>query len=311
MPLDPQADAFLKQAAAAGVPPLGKLPVPETRKMIRELFAPPGEREVVQKVEDRVIEADGVSIPVRIYTPAGATPLPILVYLHGGGWVIGDIETYDIACRRLANGAACIVVSVDYRLAPEHKFPTAPEDCYRAVKWVAANAATLGGDPARIAVGGDSAGGNLSAVVAQMVRDRGGPKLVFQLLIYPVADYTLDTASYRANADGYLLTKAAMEWFWNHYLTDPADGGNPYASPLRAKSFADLPPALVITAEYDPLRDEGIAYADKLRDAGVPVVHTYYQGMIHGFFTMGHVMDRGKEVMDEACAALRDAFIKR
>ncbi len=308
MPLDPQAEAFLKQAAASGAPPLDQLPVAEARKFIRELFAPPGERETVGRIEDRVVEADGAQIPVRIYSPAVSGPLPVLVYLHGGGWVIGDIETYDIPCRRLANGTGCIVVSVDYRLAPEHKFPTGPEDCYRAVKWVADNARSLGGDPTRIAVGGDSAGGNLSAVVAQMARDRGGPGIVFQLLVYPVTNYAFDTPSYQSNADGYLLTKSAMQWFWNHYLNSERDGANPYASPLRAASFAKLPPALVITAEFDPLRDEGRAYAEKLRAAGVAVVHSAYDGMIHGFFTMGHILDRGRQAMDEACAALRQAF---
>lgn len=309
MPLDPQAEAFLKQAAAAGAPPLESLSVPEARKFIRDLFAPPGERESVRKIEDLAVQTEGVEIPMRIYTPAGGSgPLPVLVYLHGGGWVIGDIETYDIPCRALANGAGCIVASVDYRLAPEHKFPIPAEDCYRAVNWVARNTALFGGDPARIAIGGDSAGGNLSAVVTLMARDRGGPKIVFQLLIYPVTNYALNTTSYRTNADGYMLTKGAMEWFWNHYLSSPDDGANPYASPLRATNLAGLPPALVITAEYDPLRDEGIAYADKLRAAGVHVTHTYYEGMIHGFFTMGHILERGKEAIDEACTALRQAF---
>ncbi len=308
MPLDAETKAFLDQAAASGAPPLETLPVADARKFIRELFAPVTERESVKKVEDRTIDAGGDKIPVRVYTPEGKGPLPVLVFLHGGGWVIGDIESYDIVCRGLANGAGCIVVSVDYRLAPEHKFPAGPEDCYAAVKWVAENATSIDGDPARIAVGGDSAGGNLSAVVAQMARDRGGPSLKYQLLIYPVTDYRLDTGSYRANAEGYLLTKAGMEWFWNLYLGEPGNGAKPYASPLRATNFGNLPPALVITAEYDPLHDEGAAYASKLKEAGVKVKHSDYKGTIHGFFTLGHILSQGKNVMKEICRELREAL---
>ena len=308
MPLDPQAEAFLKQAAAAGAPPLESLPVPQARQFLRTLFAPQGPREPVKKVEDRVIEANGVNLPVRIYTPEGTGPLPILVFFHGGGWVLGDCESYDAPCRALANGAGCIVVSVEYRLAPEHKFPAPPEDCYAATVWTVRNAATLRGDPARVAIGGDSAGGNLAAVVAQMARDRGGPPLVCQVLIYPVTDCALDTASYRANADGYLLTKGAMEWFWNYYLREQGDGAKPYASPIRATSFANLPPALLITAEYDPLHDEGAAYGAKLRAAGVPVVHSDYPGMIHGFFSLAHILSQGKNLQAEICRELRKAF---
>lgn len=307
MPLDADTKAFLDQAAASGAPPLEQLPVPEARNFIRMLFGDVA-REQVKRVEDRTISANGANIPIRIYTPDGKAPLPILVYLHGGGWVIGDVESYDPACRTLANGAGCVVVSVDYRLAPEHKFPTGPEDCYAALKWVAENAASLGGDPSRIAVGGDSAGGNLSAVVAQMARDRGGPSLKYQLLIYPVTDHRLDTQSYRANAEGYLLTKNGMDWFWNHYLREPNDGTKPYASPLRAANLANLPPALVITAEFDPLHDEGAAYAEKLKAAGVKVKYSDYKGTIHGFFTLGHVLSQGQTVMHEVCDELRKAL---
>jgi acetyl esterase/lipase len=308
MPLDPQADAFLKEAAAAGAPPLESLPVPQAREFLRTLFAPQGAREPVKKVEDRVIDAGGVKLPVRIFTPEGTGPLPILVFFHGGGWVLGDCESYDTPCRALANGAGCIVLSVEYRLAPEYKFPTAPEDCYAATVWTVQNAAPLGGDPARVAIAGDSAGGNLTAVVAQMARDRGAPPLVLQVLIYPVTNHALDTASYRANAEGYLLTKAGMEWFWNHYLANPSDGAKPYASPLRATNFANLPPALLITAEYDPLHDEGAAYGAKLRDAGVKVVYSDYPGMIHGFFSLGHVLSQAKNLHAEIGRELRRAF---
>ena len=310
MALDPQIAAFLKEAAASGAPALESMPVPQARDFIRTLFAPPGDRTPVKKVEDRKIEANGANLRIRIYTPEGSGTLPILVYLHGGGWVIGDVDAYDPVCRDLCKGAGCIVVSVDYRLAPEHKFPTPVEDCYAATKWVVGNAAALGGDPARVAVGGDSAGGNLSAAVALMARDRGAPALAFQLLIYPVTNDDLTTGSYRSNAEGYLLTKAGMTWFWDHYLKVASDGANPYASPLRATNLGKLPPALVITAEYDPLRDEGIAYAERLRAAGVKVTHTNYPTAIHGFFSLGYMFQLGKDVMAQACAALRTALAK-
>jgi acetyl esterase len=308
MALDPQAEAFLKQAAEAGAPPLESLTVSEAREFLRTLFGPQGEREPIKRVEDRVVDAGGARLPIRIFTPEGAGPLPILVFFHGGGWVLGDCESYDTPCRALANAAGCIVISVEYRLAPEHKFPTAPEDCYAATLWAVRNASSLGGDPTRMAIGGDSAGGNLTAVVAQMARDRGAPPLLLQVLIYPVTNHSLDTASYRENADGYLLTKAAMEWFWNHYLREAGDGTQPYASPLRATNFANLPPALLITAEYDPLRDEGAAYGIKLREAGVRVVHSDYPGMIHGFFSLGQVFRQSRELYGQISAELRRVF---
>jgi acetyl esterase len=200
------------------------------------------------------------------------------------------------------------LVAMEYRLAPEHKFPAAPEDCYAATCWVAANAEAIGGDPRRIAIGGDSAGGNLTAVVAQMARDRGGPALAYQLLVYPVTNYGYDKASYEENADGYLLTRDAMVWFWNHYLRSAADGNNPLASPLRANDLRGLPPAMVLTAEFDPLRDEGEAYALRLQEAGVPVTLKRYAGTIHGFFSLGAVLDQGKQAMADAAAALRTIF---
>jgi len=310
MPLDPQAKAFLDQAAASGAPPFNQMTVQQAREAIVMLFATQGPRLPLKSVEDRVINAGGVKLPVRIYTPDGKGPLPILVIFHGGGWVIGNCESHDAPCRELAKGVGCIVLSVDYRLAPEHKFPTAAEDCYAATKWAPLNAASLGGDPTRIAVGGDSAGGNLAAVVAQMATDRGAPTLKYQLLIYPVTNYSYDTASYRNNAEGYLLTRDSMEWFWNHYLSNPNDGENPYASPLRGQRLSNLPPAWVLTAEYDPLRDEGEAYAKRMKEAGVAVDYTDYKGMIHGFFSLGHVFDQGKKAVAEACTKLKAAFAK-
>jgi acetyl esterase len=310
MPLDPQAQAFLEQLAAAGAPPLHELSVAEARQVIVELFRTTGDPEPVGAVAERTIPGAAGEMPTRIYTPHGTGPFPVLVYFHGGGWVIGNLEAYDATCRALTHAAGCIVVAMEYRLAPEHKFPAAPEDCYAAARWVADNATAIHGDPRRIAIGGDSAGGNLTAVVAQMARDRGRPALVYQLLVYPVTNYSFATVSYRENADGYLLTKDAMEWFWNYYLRSAADGSNPLASPLRTNDLRGLPPAMVLTAEFDPLRDEGEAYAVRLREAGVPVTLKRYTGMIHGFFSLGAVLDQGKQAVADAAAALRTAFAR-
>jgi acetyl esterase len=267
------------------------------------------------KVEDRKIPGGdaGAEINVRIYTPKGGDgPFPIVVYFHGGGWVIGDLETHDHWCRSLASEVPAVLVAVDYRLAPETRFPAAAEDCYAAAKWSAANAKSLGADPARLAVAGDSAGGNLSAAVAQMARDRGGPAIAFQLLLCPVTEYGFDTASYRENAEGYLLTRNGMVWFWHQYLSDPAaDGHDPRASPMRATNLAGLPAAHVVTAEYDPLRDEGEAYAARLRAAGVPVTSKRYDGQIHNFFTMGHVLEQGAAAGPEIGGVLRRALSAR
>jgi acetyl esterase len=308
MPLDPQARAVLDQFAMSGMPLFHEMSVAEARQAIMALAAASGEPPAVAKVEDRRIPGPQGEIPVRIYTPEGEPPFPVLVYCHGGGWVIGSLETHDGLCRQLATAAGCIIVSVDYRLAPEHCFPAAPEDCYAATRWVADNARGLGGDPARIAVGGDSAGGNLAAVVSLMARDRKGPPLVFQLLVYPVTDAPGLTGSYRENARDYFLTAEMMDWFWRHYAgSDPARR-DVYACPLRATDLRGLPPALVITAEFDPLRDEGEAYAARLRDADVPVNMTRYAGMIHGFFGMTVLIDKARTAIDEAAAALRSAF---
>jgi acetyl esterase len=222
--------------------------------------------------------------------------------------VLGSLESHDPPLRTLTNASGCAILSIDYRLAPEHRFPAAVDDCYAATVWAAANAAPLGGDATRMAIGGDSAGGNLVAVVAQLARDRGGPPLRFQLLIYPATDASYDTASYRENGKGYFLEVDGMRWFYDHYLGDTADRTDPRVSPLRTKNLRGLPPALVITAEFDPLRDEGEAYAARLREAGVPVTLTRYHGMIHGFFAMGPVLDQGKKAVAEAAEALRTAL---
>lgn len=309
MPLDPQAQAFLDQIAAMGGQPLSSMPVAQARHAMEMLATMRGAEEAVAAVADRTIPGPAGDIPVRVYTPAGRAPLPLLVYFHGGGWVLGSLATHDGVARALANGAGCVVVSVDYRLAPEHRYPAAAEDCYAATRWCADHAAELGADAKRVAVAGDSAGGNLAAVVALMARDRGGPPLVFQLLTYPVTDATFETPSYRDNADGYLLTAGDMRWFWGHYLGDaPQRGGEPYASPLRAANLAGLPPALIITAEFDPLRDEGEAYGHALENAGVAAKISRYDGMIHGFFGMGQMIARAQDAVREASGMLRIAF---
>ncbi|HKM99970.1 MAG TPA: alpha/beta hydrolase [Candidatus Binataceae bacterium] len=310
--LDPQMKAMLDFANAAG-PMFLRAETPEQArgKMQALLEARPVEPPPVYRVEDRHIPGPHGEIPIRIYTSEGRVPKGVLVYFHGGGWVLGSVTTHDVLCRSIAIAAGCIVVSVDYRLAPEHKFPAAPEDCYAATKWVAANAASFGGDPSRIAVGGDSAGGNLATVVALMARDRGGPSLSFQLLFYPAISAANDTPSQKEfSEDGFVLSRADMEWFWNHYLNGPADRENPLACPNAAGNLAGLPPALVETASHDPLRDEGERYAEQMRKAGVKVTLTRYDGVTHGFVSFADVLDKGKAGIKEAAEALRAAFGK-
>ncbi len=308
--LDPDVATILAEIAAAGAPPTHQLSPAEARAGLQEMVDQRGgERVAVAAVTERTVPGPAGAIPIRIYKPRVAEDLPILLFCHGGGWVLGDLETHDRLCRLLAIGADCLVVAVDYRLAPEDPFPAAPEDCYAALAWVAAHGASLGGDPTRIAIGGESAGGNLSAVVALMARDRQGPRLCYQLLLYPVTDLVaLETESYNEFATGHSLEKASMAWFIDHYLADPADASNPYASPLHAPDLAGLPPAAVITAGFDVLRDEGDAYAAKLAAAGVPVTHKCYDGFIHGFYVMTGAITAARPAVDEASALLRQAF---
>ncbi|MBN2320965.1 MAG: alpha/beta hydrolase [Acidobacteria bacterium] len=308
MALDPQARAVLDQMAKAGNLSVEALSVEEARQASAALAEMQGNAEPVARVEDRMLPGPGGDIPARIYVPSGEEPLPVLLYFHGGGWVLGDLESSDGLCRILANAAGCIVVSVDYRLAPEHPFPAAIDDAYYATEWAAANAPVFGGDPSRIAVCGDSAGGNLAAVVAMIARDRGEPAIKFQLLIYPATDAACNTPSYSENAEDYFLTKAAMQWFWNHYLRNETDRSHPHASPLRATNLAGLPRALVITAEFDPLRDEGEQYAERMRAAGTPVQLIRYDGMIHGFYTMSGMIDRGRTAVQQSAESLRNAL---
>jgi acetyl esterase len=304
MPVNPQAQVVLDMMAAAGFQLDGD-PV-AVRAMMA--LAPRPEGEPVAEVEDRTISANGGDIPVRIYRPDNSRePKPVLVWFHGGGWVIGTLDGADFGCRIMTNASGCVVVSVDYRLAPEHKFPTAADDCYAVTKWVADNAAELNVDASRLAVGGDSAGGNLAAVVALMARDSGGPEIKFQALIYPVTDFSFGTKSYADNANGYLLTKDSMVWFWNHYLSNEGDGGSFKASPIRASDLSGLPPAIVITAEFDPLRDEGEAYAERLKNAGVAVEAKRYDGEIHGFFANPGI-EEGQEAARTVSSAIAKAL---
>ncbi len=306
MPLDPQAKALEDAARALGRPPLEQ----QTPEQARAYFdaAPRAPGPDIARFEDRMVPGPEGDIPVRVYWPDGDPPLPVLVYFHGGGWVVGNIEANDGAMRHIVTGAGCAVVSVDYRLAPEHKFPAPVEDCYAATKWVAENAAAIGVDPSRIAVGGASAGGNLAAAVPLMARDRGSPPIVHQALIYPVIDRDFTRPSYLANGRERNLTTPSMAWYWKQYVRADEDAENPYAAPIRAETLRGLPAALVITAEYDPLRDEGTAYAKRLSESGVPTTHSDYPGMTHGFFSQWHQIDRGRDAIAEVCSHLRNAF---
>jgi acetyl esterase len=308
MPLDPQAKQLMDWTGAQ-YPPAHTMPVEEARRNFRERTRlTDGAPQQVARIEDRTIRGPQGDIPIRVYTPEGNETFPALMYFHGGGWVIGGLDTHQNLCCGLARQGRLVVVAVDYRLAPEHKFPRAAEDCYAATQWVAAHANEVRIDPLRIAVGGDSAGGNLAAAVCLMARDRRGPRLVFQLLIYPVMNHNFDTASYHEYATGYSLTREAMMYYWDQYLSAKEDGQNPYASPLRASDLRGMPPALIVTAEYDPLRDEGRAYAQKLQEAGVPVTLRHCETMIHGFLTMTGKIDEAKRIRQEIAQILRNTL---
>ena len=307
MPVDPQIQKILDLLAP--LPPMHTLSVADARARMEKRPAEGLRIAPIAAVEDRVIVRPGGSLPLRIYTPIGNGPFPLIVFFHGSGFVVCSLDTHDAMCRNLCGGSGAVVVSVDYRLAPENKFPAATDDCLLATRWVGENAATLNGDASRIVVAGDSAGGNLAAVVALRIRDEGGPKLAGQLLIYPVTDYhSPGTPSYAENAEGYGLSRAGMAWFWHHYLADPKDAMHPHASPLRAESLAGLPPALVYSAEYDPLRDEAELYARRLMDAHVPVRMQRWDGVNHGFFFWVGIVDTAGVAMDEACAWLKNVF---
>ena len=312
MPVTPEVQTVLDAIATIGGPPSEELTPEEVRQAYRMLSAAESKPEM-EEVTDRAIPGPAGDIPVRVYVPTDDPgPRPALVYLHGGGWVIGDLETHDGVARKLATASEVTVVSVDYRLAPEHPFPAAVDDALAAVRWVAesANAASWGIDPARLMVGGDSAGGNLAAVAAQQLRDEVSG-LRFQLLVYPAVDMAMAHPSVEENGDGYFLTKAEMHWFRHHYLGDDWEAwvADPRVSPLVAadEALRGVAPALVITAECDPLRDEGEAYAVRLQGVGVEAKASRYDGMIHGFFAMGDVVPDGKGAIEEAAEALRTA----
>ena len=311
MPVDAQLQPLLDQMGAAPPPDpdAPATPAPMDPAVVDQMFlAWQGEPEPVASVEDRTIPGPEGEMAIRIYTPEGSGPFPVLAFFHGGGWIMGSIISHDPLARVLCNGGGCVVVSVDYRLAPTHRFPAAAEDCYAATRWIAEHAESFNADGSRLAVGGDSAGGNLAAAVALMARDRDGPPIALQLLMYPVVDTNFDTASYRDNAEGKFLTRDSMMGMWQAYLASPEDGNNPYAAPLKAPDMSGLPSALVITAEYDPLRDEGEAYGKRLQEAGVLTTVSRYDGMVHGFMQMQGLADRPRDGHREAGTALRVAF---
>jgi acetyl esterase len=301
VPLDAQVAAMRAARAARGATPLYEMTLDEARAAdLADIRAGGGDVEPVYDVTDRTFPGQDGELPVRLYRPSAGRPLGTLVYFFGGGWTLGGIDTSDGVCRALANAAGCLVVTPGYRLAPEHPFPAAVHDCLAAVSWVTENADALGADPDRIAVGGDSAGGNLAAVVAQQTRS-----LAAQLLVYPNTCYHADTESLRDNDDRWMFNRHSVDWYWRNYLTDPEHGRDPRVSPLLAPDLSGLPPALVLTAEFDPLRDEGEQYAERMRAAGVPVELTRYDGMAHGFFTMSGVLADARRAVAQAAEYLR------
>ncbi len=306
MPIDPQAQGYLDMMKSMNIDYETLDPL-LAREMAKGMQAQRPAGEPVAKVEDRQIPGPGGRLALRIYTPVGVGPFPVLVFLHTGAWLMGGLDIQDPLCRRITNGAGCIVVAVDYRLAPENPFPAAVEDSFAATKWVAEHAAEFGADPARVAVGGDSAGGNMTAVVALMARDQGGPHLVFQLMLFPATDFRLNTPSIEEFAEAHnSVSKAEMIWIAKHYLPNSADITHPFASPLLAPSLAGLPPAFIMTAEYDGLRDEGELYGKRLQEAGVPAKVSRYDGMIHDFLDLFE--EPGNRGVAEIASVLRTAF---
>ncbi len=304
MPLDPIARDLLEQAAAQNAAPLKELTPKRARMRMNASSGMLGEPDPVHHVEDSAVQTrEGRQIPVRLYDPGTPKPRPAIVYFHGGGWVTGSIDTHDNLCRALANASGALVVAVEYRLAPEHKFPAALEDAYLVVAGMSQNAQRLGIN--HVIAAGDSAGGNLAAAVCLLAREHRAPRIDAQILLYPILDFQFETPSYHENADGYLLTRDDMIWFWRHYLNDEAEGANPMASPLRMPDLAWLPPALVITAEYDPLRDEGNAYAERLMAANVPTTHYMYEGQIHGFMRRMNIFPQARHAIAETAEFVR------
>jgi acetyl esterase len=307
MPIDPQVEGLLKEMAATGNPPIHTLSVAEARIGAELIAALSGDPIEVGNVRDITIPVEGAEIAARVYTPDGTGPHPIVMFFHGGGWVICSLDTHDNISRAICRDAAAVVVSVDYRMAPEYRYPTTAHDCFAATRWVADNASSLNADATRLAVCGDSAGGNLSAVVSQMARDAGGPSITFAALIYPAVDMTANGGSLDENAAGYFLETAGMEWFMGHYLSDE-ERAEPIASPLLHEDLSGLPPTFIATCEFDPLRDEGEAYAAALKSAGCHVESKRYDGLIHGAANMTGVLDLGRQLVADVSAQLRTAL---
>jgi acetyl esterase len=312
MALDPDTQLVLEMIRVAGRPPFETLTPDEARLAYvnsRKVLQPPPES--VAEIRDLTAPGPASDIPLRVYRGIGTTPadkLPALIYYHGGGWLLGDLDSHDGVCRRFANVARCCVVSVDYRMAPEHKFPAAVDDCAAATRWAVTQAGALGIDPARIAVGGDSAGGNLAAVMALLARDGALPPLTFQLLIYPATDMMMTTVSSRTITDGVPLTSKTMRWFIDHYTRGGADERDWRASPLRAADLSGTAQALVLTCACDPLCDEGIAYAHRLEREGVRVTHLHFSDQIHGFMSMGRIIRAADVAIDMMGVALKKAL---
>ena len=309
MALHPQCKAFLDQLAAMGGRPLHELSPAEARSMV----LPPdlaGPEQPVHRVDTRTIPGRSGPISVRVYVPTADPMLPALVYFHGGGFVLGNLDMADRPCRQLAHRAGCVVISVDYRLAPEHEFPAAADDALDVTRYVASHSVEFGIDPRRLGIGGDSAGANLATVTTIRARDEGGPQIAFQLLVYPLVDFNDESPSMTEYSDGHFLTRAGLEYFAGHYLRSAADRSHPHASPLRTADLAKLPPAFIITAECDPLRDQGEAYAAKLRQSGVPAVVKRYEGMIHPFFSLAGIIEGGQTAIADAATAVRQALAK-
>jgi acetyl esterase len=311
MPLDPQAELVIGLVKQSGLPEFWQLTPDQAREQYLLRVGKLAPKEPIFRTTDRGIPGPGSELPIRIYQPREARPgeqLPVLVWFHGGGFVIGDLDTHDPACRMLANQADCLVVAVDYRLAPEFKFPAAVDDSMAAVRWVALHARELGGDPERIAVGGDSAGGNLAAVCALLARNEGHPRLAFQLLIYPCTAPEPETPSHRKFAEGYVLTRNTITWFYKQYARSPKEFHDFRFAPLVADDLSNLPPALLLVAGFDPLRDEGVDYAKRMIEAGNRVTLVNYEGMIHGFYLMGAAVDAAKRAIAQSAQALKEAF---
>lgn len=307
MPLDEDSRHLLAILTPEDSPPMHQVDIHVLREAMESRF-PDREREPVSKVEDRVAAAPHGDVPVRLYRPESKGTPPVLVYFHGGGWALGSLETHDAICRALANAAGCVVVSVQYRLAPEYPFPCGLQDCQAVVRWVRSTAGQLAVDGQRIAVGGDSAGGNLAAVVANCNRDEKAPPLRHQLLIYPVIDVRQTTESYRENAEGFLLTALGMKMFWDLYLGESTASESPLASPAMVTDLSDLPPATVLTAQYDPLRDEGEIYAERLLSAGNQVELRRWEGVFHGFVGFADRLAKGREAILFSAQRLRESF---